>query len=81
VHRVIELHGNFRPAASTKSCRIARAAIRLKCSLDVAAMSGDFASLIHASFTSAVGLSVALGSPRRTLDASRRNSSYVTLKR
>ena len=64
-----------RRAASTRICRMARAAIRLKWSFEVAANSGDFANFSQASLTRAVGLSVALGSPRRTLAASRRNSS------
>ena len=46
-----------RRAASTSSCRIARAAMRLKCIWEVATP-GDFASFSHASLTKAVGLSV-----------------------
>ena len=44
-------------------------------------MSGFLASLSQASLTRAVGLSVRLGSLRRTLEARRRSSSYATLKR
>ena len=54
---------------------MARAAIRLKCRREVEAKRGEFASFSHASLTSAVVLSVTLGSPRRTVDASRRSSS------
>ena len=60
---------------------MARAAMRLKCNREVAPISGAFANFIQASLTSAVGLRVALGSPRRTLEASRLNSSYVMLNR
>ena len=54
--------------------------MRLKCTRDVDANAGDDASLSHASFTSAVGLSVSPGSPRRTLDA-RRSQLGVRQKR
>ena len=64
-----------RRAASTSNWRIARAAMRLKCRREVAAIPGCFASFSHASFTNAVGLRVLLGSPRLTLEARRRNSS------
>src|SRR5580658_6396045 len=64
-----------RRAASIKIWRMARAAMRLKCRREVAAISGDLAIFIQASLTRAVGLSVAPGSPRRTLEASRRSSS------
>jgi hypothetical protein len=53
---------------------MARAAMRLKWAGDVAANSGDDASLSQASFTRAVGLNVRLGSSRRTDAASRRSS-------
>jgi hypothetical protein len=58
-----------------RTCRIARAAILLKCNREVVAKLGELASLIQASFTSAVGFKVALGSLRFTLEANRRNSS------
>jgi hypothetical protein len=54
---------------------MARAAIRLKWSCEVVVISGDLANFIQASLTNAVGFRVALGSPWRTLDANRRNSS------
>jgi hypothetical protein len=60
---------------------MARAAIRLKCRGDVDRNDGDAASFIQASFTSVVGLMLAFQSLRLTLDARRRNSSYVTLNR
>ena len=62
-------------AASTRSWRMARAATRLKCNGDVAAIPGECASFSHASFTSAVGFKVLPPSPRFTLDARRRSSS------
>jgi len=64
-----------RRAASTRTWRMARAAMRLKCRRDVDAKRGEFASFSHASLTSAVGLSVNPWSPRFTLEASRRSSS------
>ena len=57
------------------TCRIARAAMRLKCSFDVATKRGDFASFTQASLTSVVGVRVARGSLRFTADARRRSSS------
>lgn len=60
---------------------MARAAMRLKCRRGAAAKLGELASFNQTSLTRAVGLSVALGSPRLTHDASLRNSSYVRLKR
>lgn len=69
-----------RRADSTSNCRIARAAIRLKCKSDSHVKSGCAASFTHASFTSAVGFIVEAGSFRRTPAARRRNSSYARLK-
>src|SRR5688572_3037721 len=69
-----------RRAASTSTCRMARAAMRLKCSREAGAMDSDAASLSHASWTSAVGVSVALGSPCLMIEASRLSSSYVAAK-
>ena len=54
---------------------MARAAIRLKCRHEAEPTCGELANFSQASLTSAVGLRVALGSPRFTLEASRRNSS------
>ena len=64
-----------RRAASTSTCRIARAATRLKWRGEVNDRPGDVASFIQASLTSPVGLMVAAGSERRTADARRRSSS------
>ena len=50
---------------------------RAQLTRDVGAIDSEFASLSHASCTSAVGVSVAPGSSCRIVAARRRNSSYV----
>src|SRR5271166_2400960 len=64
-----------RRALSTKSWRMARAAMRLKWRREAQAIAGCLASFSHASFTNAVGLRVMPGSPRLTLEARRSLSS------